>query len=136
MSNSSLLDVGNKREEAKTESQVSVFILGMVFLSYFVYTYADPSAGWQDSKDFVHPTILMLRLSVSWSSFPCLIMIRSLHIYLFHIDVLLMCMCTMCMQCPWRPGEGVKFPGSGVIMSHHVDAGTRTQLLWKSSQCC
>ena len=46
-------------------------------------------------------------------------------------------LCVMCMQCPQRPEEGVRSPGTGVnrVVSHHVGAGNRTLVLWKSSQC-
>lgn len=62
ISKSCLLDIESKREEAKIESHIFIFYFGMVFLSLF--THAEPSSGWQDCKDSVHFTILMLYLSV------------------------------------------------------------------------
>lgn len=40
-----------------------------------------------------------------------------------------MCMCHMCMQCPQRPVEGIKFPGIGqMVMCCQVVAGNRIQI--------
>lgn len=36
------------------------------------------------------------------------------------------CMCTMYMQCPQRPGEGIRYHWAGIIasVSFYVGAGT------------
>lgn len=45
------------------------------------------------------------------------------------------CPCTLHMQGPQRPEEGVSSLGIGVtVMSHHVDAGHQTPVFCKSSQ--
>lgn len=51
--------------------------------------------------------------------FVCLYVCECLHIWL----------CTM----SWRPEEDVRSPRT-VVLSHHVGAEDRTEVLWKSSQ--
>ena len=42
----------------------------------------------------------------------------------------------MCLQDPWRSEEGIRSPGTGVtVVSHHMGAGNRTQVLCKRSLC-
>lgn len=41
------------------------------------------------------------------------------HVFYSHV-----CLCSVCVQCPWSPEEGVgTAPGS--LVSHHVVAGNR-----------
>lgn len=47
------------------------------------------------------------------------------------------CKCTMCMQRPWTPEEGVKYPETQVqivVVSLPTDAGNRVQVLCKNSK--
>jgi hypothetical protein len=45
-----------------------------------------------------------------------------------------MCLCTTLMQCPGKPEEDVRSPGTGVqtVVSYQVDAGNWTQIFCKS----
>lgn len=51
--------------------------------------------------------------------------------YFYYLCVCV-CMCTMCVQCPQKPGEGDESPGTGAIGSCEaadISVGNRTQVL-------
>lgn len=50
-----------------------------------------------------------------------------------------MCLCTICIQSPWKPERALDLLGLDLelqmVMSHRVDAGNRTLVLGERSQC-
>lgn len=47
-----------------------------------------------------------------------------------------LCLCTTCIQCPWKSEESVRSSGTGVadkVVSHHVGAGDGTWVFWNHS---
>lgn len=60
-------------------------------------------------------------------------------IFILCVSVCPICMSiyyTTCIQCPQRPEEGIRYPGTGVIdtITHQVYAGNRTQDLIQQEQ--
>lgn len=56
------------------------------------------------------------------SVFPACISMSMYHVYTWYL---------------WRPNEGIRSPGSGVIdvVNHYMGTGNPTQVLCKNSKC-
>lgn len=73
----------------------------------------------------------------------CLLCYMFLLRIIFHYDCMCegfayRCLCTTCVQCPWRSEEGLGYPGTGVIDGCEPPCGCwkfNFDSLWKSRQC-